>query len=734
MQGKQQRRLADTIRLYTDGKPKSGERKIRERRLTGWICILAAVLLAFAVCRGWKVYYDLNDDSLMAEILAGSYTGTPAFRNIQSYYPLTLVLGGLYRLTKAVDWYGLFLLAVQYGCLALVWNRIARAASQQISGRKSEGSRQQKELHYRGALQEKDLRDLRNAKLQAAGGIALTLLTAGSFLLYHYVYLQYSVTVGILGATACVLFLTMNEIRLREVLPPVLLIWLGYLLRSEMMLFVGPLVALAFLLRLCELTLLDRMSGETESVARASRETINGTESERISKRWMRSGNSGKGGFAQGLLLVGCLVLLGLGLGTLGQKLGYRSAEWKTFQELFDARTDLYDFASIPDYEGNEAFYESIGLQREQVTLLQNYNYGLDDSIDAGVLQAVADYAKAQYADKYSLGTRIKNALWDYRASLTTNAEEPYRTIILALYGLVLVRIAAALLIGWKRKRALPGNNGEAVREEKKEKRCLLLHLAGLVLLFAGRSVLLLYLYYNHRPVTRLTHSVFLCEAVILLWMLTEKRCAGNYPEDDGKAAAALSEKPANETAEVLQTKAKPVTAEAPGNAWTVLQWAAVVIVMTWGLMHQLQLVNEEQESRTQKNAAYQELQTYAEEHAENVYLVDVYSTVDFSDRLGEPAAVPVNLDLLGGWACKSPLEREKLRVLGLDVDTTMESGTGAAANLLEQDNVYVAAESGEDMDWLAEYYAAMGTNVQVKAVDQISENWVIYAVTKLSD
>lgn len=719
------------IRFYTDGKPKSRERQIRERRLTGWISILAAVLLAFAVCRIWTVYYDLNDDSLMAEILAGSYTGTPAFRNIQSYYPLTVVLGGLYRVTKAVDWYGLFLLAVQYGCLALIWKRIVRVTPQQIAGRKSECSKQQKELHYRDALQEKDLRDLRNAKLQAAGRIALTLLTAGSLLLYHYVYLQYSVTVGILGATACVLFLTMNEIRLREVLPPVLLIWLGYLLRSEMMLFVGPLVALAFLLRLCELTLLGQETDRVESVVRTSQKTASGTEQERNSKRRKTSGKTGVGQIVKGLLLVGCLVLLGLGLGTLGQKLGYRSADWETFQELFDSRTDLYDFASIPDYEGNEAFYESIGLQREQVTLLQNYNYGLDDSIDAGVLQAVADYAKAQYADKYSLGTRIKNALWDYRASLTTNAEEPYRTIILALYVLALIRTTMDLLVC---RRAKGGRTEGTIGAGKRERRGgILLHLAGLVLLFAGRSVLLLYLYYNHRPVTRLTHSVFLCEAVILLWMLTEKRYAGNYAEDDGKAAAASPEQSANETNEILQKKAEPVTAKAPGNIWTILQWAVVVIVMAWGATCQLQLVNEEQESRTQKNAAYQELQTYAGEHAENVYLVDVYSTVDFSDRLGEPAAVPVNLDLLGGWACKSPLEREKLRVLGLDVDTTMESGTGAAANLLEQDNVYVAAESGENMDWLAEYYAAMGTNVQVKAVDQISESWVVYEVTKLS-
>ena len=150
-----------------------------------------AAALSYAVSRIWTIYYDLNDDSLMAEILSGSYTGTPSLRNIQSGYPLTVLLGGLYRLLSQVDWFAVFLLAVQYGALACVWLRICR---------------QDKGWWRRGPL------------------LLLSLLAAGGLLLYHYVFLQYSVTVGILGAVAAFLFLTMKELSMREVLPPAMLI------------------------------------------------------------------------------------------------------------------------------------------------------------------------------------------------------------------------------------------------------------------------------------------------------------------------------------------------------------------------------------------------------------------------------------------------------------------------------------------------------------------------------
>ena len=88
------------------------EKRQRNKESTGQsraagLLLLSVFALAAALLLGriFPYYYDLNDDALMAQILAGSYTGEPELRNIQSYFPLTAVLGGLYRANRSVDWY-----------------------------------------------------------------------------------------------------------------------------------------------------------------------------------------------------------------------------------------------------------------------------------------------------------------------------------------------------------------------------------------------------------------------------------------------------------------------------------------------------------------------------------------------------------------------------------------------------------------------------------------------------
>lgn len=69
---------------------------------------------------------------------------------------------------------------------------------------------------------------------------------------------------------------------------------------------------------------------------------------------------------------------------------GKRDSLWKCgmeeFFRLFNARTEVYDFktADILKYEENKEFYDSSGLTEEEAALLGNYNYGVDDRIDAG--------------------------------------------------------------------------------------------------------------------------------------------------------------------------------------------------------------------------------------------------------------------------------------------------------------------------------------------------------------
>ena len=145
------------------------------------LCGTGALFLVLSLRFGF--YYDLNDDWMMGHLLSGAYTGEGELRNIQSLFPLSAVLGGLYRLAPAIPWYPLFLMACQAGAVLL---------SAICTGR------------YEGR------------KRVAAAGAAASLLTVLFFaaeLLYHLVFVQYSVTCGMLLAAAAIWILTRTRFR-----------------------------------------------------------------------------------------------------------------------------------------------------------------------------------------------------------------------------------------------------------------------------------------------------------------------------------------------------------------------------------------------------------------------------------------------------------------------------------------------------------------------------------------
>ena len=78
------------------------------------------ILLSFL----FDFYYDMNDDVMMKDIMAGVYTGTPDGHNMQTLYILGAFISLLYRLCRSIPWYGLFLFLCQMGSLYLVGVRL----------------------------------------------------------------------------------------------------------------------------------------------------------------------------------------------------------------------------------------------------------------------------------------------------------------------------------------------------------------------------------------------------------------------------------------------------------------------------------------------------------------------------------------------------------------------------------------------------------------------------------
>ena len=336
------------------------------RKWENWILplLFTLALLLFTSLR-FDYYYSLNDDVLMKDILAGVYTGVPESRNVQMLYPLSLLLSLLVKVFHTSYVYGIFLCLCQFGSLYLILYRSMRYGKKTV------------------------------------GKVLLCLLESLLFaglLLPHLVFVQYTVTSGLLGAAGIFWFLTGEAAAcpgmqarsgkengwgcfVKRNLPAVLLCVLAFLLRPEMMMLLLPLACVAGVWK---------WGMERPVFTRYNAFCYVGVFS---------------------------LILIGLLLGEVSNTAAYGSGEWKEFFRLFDARTEVYDFKTetILKFEENQEFYTSLGLDETQGALLENYNYGIDDSIDAALMEKISGYSREK--EGY-FGKTLKEGIWLYKARL----------------------------------------------------------------------------------------------------------------------------------------------------------------------------------------------------------------------------------------------------------------------------------------------------------------------------
>lgn len=277
-------------------------------------------------------YYDLNDDVMMKNIMAGVYTGTPDGHNMQTLYILGAFISLCYRLCRPFAWYGLFLLVCQMGSLYLVGVRLLQFSKS------------------------------RPAK---AGSMLLLSVFLWGGILPHITALQYTFTCTMLASAAIFLFMTTPEglssgqFIIRNI-PSILLVILAYQLRTEMLLLVFPFICLAGLFRWTE------------------------------EKKFWQKENYVKYGAALGCILFGML------LSRLLDFAAYGSDEWKTFLTFFEKRTEVYDFhLDVITSGAHKEYLNSIGLSDAKQELLANYNFGLDEEIDEETLGKIAAYASS---------------------------------------------------------------------------------------------------------------------------------------------------------------------------------------------------------------------------------------------------------------------------------------------------------------------------------------------------
>ncbi len=340
-------------------------------------CILPLLVVLFnialmGIC--FDFYYDLNDDTMMKDIMSGVYSGTPDGHNMQTLYVLGALISLGYRLCRAVPWYGLFLCLCQFGCVYLTGVRLMGLCR-----------------HRKGKA------------------VLLLLLSAfqWSVCLPHLVNIQYTITCALMSAAAIFWFVTTPKgLSVKRFvinnIPAVVLVILAYQLRTEMLLLTFPFIGLAGLVRWAE-------------------------EEKIFTKEAFQ-----KYGIVLGVMLAGMLISGGI------DRAAYGSAEWKEFQNFFKARTTVYDFYPelITEDSYGEALGK-IGVTEQQQALLRNYNFGLDEFIDEPLLTAVADYATDVTGSAKDRTGIFKKQFRAYVYRTFHGQDAPYNIIVLWAYAAV---------------------------------------------------------------------------------------------------------------------------------------------------------------------------------------------------------------------------------------------------------------------------------------------------------
>ncbi|MBQ5851622.1 MAG: hypothetical protein IIW54_12555 [Lachnospiraceae bacterium] len=586
-------------------------KKLFASRLTKIVLFTTFLVVGLSVT--YDFYYDLNDDTTIKDIISGAYTGKPSAYSVQMLFPLSFCISLCYRAIPGIPWYGLFLCVCQFGAWALIAWRVTGVVKKQW---------------------------------QQYMALCFEMVIYFGLLIRQLVIVQYSVTSGICMATAILLYLTGEEKELprqnlKQNIASILLVILSFMIRTEMCIMLLPFLVL---------------SGFCKWMSNEKIFTVQNI------KRYL---------YLIGTALIGMTVVLALdklSIATSGE-----SEAWQAFREFFDERTTLYDFYGIPSYEEHAAFYEMIGCSEESYSLLQNYNFSLDESIDEYLLENVVNYqekmAKTGCGLAMTAGMISKNslseAIWLYKEQLIHAKSGVYAYMLFAAY------ISFVLLAGGRK------NSGCYWK---------------MALLLVIRSILWIYLFMVDRVLDRVTCPLLVAELMVLLgWIIQEsiwvKPIAKNFVY---------------------------VKLQAIGTYSLLAICAFLACVMN------AQKLQSEYEARERINSHWESLLAYCAEHEDAYYAVDVYSSTSYEGILySEKIYKNVdnsyrNFDICGGWLSKSPLMYEKLGKMQIE---TLEEA------LISKDNVYFVATPDKDLSWLVDYYAYKGKTVNPFKVDTIYDN-----------
>ena len=374
-------------------------------RVIAILLFLTAVY--FILYKSTGLYYAINDDMTMQTIASGSAMGTPDGHLVFISYTFGSVIAGLFRLVPGVDWYGLVFQGCLFLCCFLIVQRmfaLTAGKANRLAGR-------------------------------VTGLILVILLLA-----YFIIFFQFTVVAGVLCATAVFLLASSTgRLKLPELIGAWLLMQLGWMIRRKVMLMTLPLFALVLFFK----------------IIAQLQEGKNPTKGMTV---WLERIRENR----RQLLKILLVAVIGtVSVVTIRQfdKAAYSDPVWSKYNSYIHARSQIMDYYKWPAYEGNEAFWESMGVSKEEHEVLINM-YGILPDINEEKIAEIAEYARKLYLQKTGITDRISKMADTFIAA--AGAQKCLVPNILLLITLVTLAVRAVRGDRWTRIRIAAGVLAEA--------------------------------------------------------------------------------------------------------------------------------------------------------------------------------------------------------------------------------------------------------------------------------
>ncbi len=574
------------------------------------LLIAAALTAVFAIVAGllYSYTYGVNDDAFIGSVLIGKLTGSPDAHVVYIKYPLAAILTILFKIFPTVNWHFALLISCFVICVFLVNFRIFN-----------------------------NLKKLSNKIILSC----IFMLCFWFCLAKQITMIHYSMCAGVLVGTAIFYFLTIKyestklNIALNYIVA-LLLLFTGYALRSRTVFMLMPLAIVAFIYKFIKAKPIFTKKNIV---------------------RW---------------IIFPIVLFIGIGGIEVLHNAQYKSDAWKDFLEFNDARTTIYDFYGLPEYEANKKLYESVGVDKTRQYMYEQYYLEFLDGTSEDMLTKVANYQENKVDKNLPFGKRVVKTLKEFPKNIFAKKYQPISIFVIALFVLLLV---ASIIF--------------------KKNRSLLF----LVLAFIATLIPWGYMIYMNKPVERVTYGIWVANLVTMIGLIID-----NVSE--------INEKLPVVDKNLVKVIAKSVVS------------TIIIIALLLGIGLNYKKVQKYVNGSIESGHVREKLETFCKEHPENLYIYDTqtFNTLGYDKKSMDGTFL--NLVWPGGWCA---------RMANLESIWPKFGINDLERDIVEKDNIYLVAYSDIDITYWTDFYQSNYKKGVLTKVDEKTFEGINFSIYSLS-